>query len=87
VTEELLNQGLTVKEWLSRIEAKVDKIDAKLDGKADMSAVTALELRLGSRVEELQAEVQRLKIRIATASGGLALLVFVVQVGLQKGWL
>lgn len=38
--------GLTIKEYLARIDAKVDRIDEKLDMKADLNVVTSLESRI-----------------------------------------
>lgn len=60
--------GLTVKEYLARIDAKVDKIDEKLDGKADVGIVASIEgrvrtLEVGvSQATSIAAEVNQLKV-------------------------
>lgn len=61
--------GLTIKEYLARIDQKVDRIEEKLDGKADMTYVGSVEARvrqlevIGSRhAQDALNEIARLKV-------------------------
>lgn len=44
--EDLIGAGISPRERLERIEKVLDRIDMKLDGKADAAVVVALEVRL-----------------------------------------
>lgn len=88
----LTGAGITPKERLERIEAMLERIDAKLDAKANESELVALELRVrdmelelssfdGFKKEhdELFEQLNSLRQKVFMASGGLAVLVFTVE--------
>lgn len=89
----LTGAGITPKERLERIEAMLERIDAKLDAKANESDVVALELRVRDMElelssfdgvkkehEEIFAELAELRQKVFMATGGLVVLVFLVEV-------
>lgn len=39
---------LSIKEWLATISAKLDRLDQKLEGKADLTSVQAIDIRVGN---------------------------------------
>jgi hypothetical protein len=50
-------QLFSLKEWMSDISRKLDRMDVKLDGKADLSHVHQIDSRLG-QVEKMLVEGQ-----------------------------
>ncbi len=50
-----ISEGFTLKEWLAAISAKLDRLEQKLDNKAEATFVNALEQRL-TVVEKAAAE-------------------------------
>lgn len=62
--ETLKSIGISPRERLERIEAVLERIDNKLDGKADQSTVVAMEVRLKA-VEACIERGEDLKIRYA----------------------
>lgn len=90
--EGLSGAGITPKERLERIEAMLERIDAKLDAKANESDVVALEVRVREMELELSSfeglrkehdeffkEINALRQKVFMFSGGLAVLVFFIE--------
>ncbi len=50
-----VSEGFTLKEWLAAISAKLDRLEQKLDNKAEATMVNAIEQRL-TAVEKAAAE-------------------------------
>src|SRR5579885_1658899 len=50
-----VTEGFTLKEWLAAISAKLDRLENKLDSKAETTMVVAIEQRL-TAVEKTAAE-------------------------------
>ncbi len=76
-------EGLTMKEWLQRIEDTVNRVEVKIDAKAslvDMKDVDA-------RVTELSKEIGKIKVRvyaILASVGVLATVGEIVRQGVLK---
>lgn len=88
-----------IKEWLQRIDTKLESIDLKLDQKADRervhdisNRVAALELTTAVRAEliaefrTMQSDVDRLRTWRNTFGGGLTVLVFLVGANAARVW-
>lgn len=90
--EGLQNAGITPKERLERIESMLERIDQKLDGKANESDLISLELRVrtmelelssfeGLRKEhkEFAEAIQEIRQKMYMFSGALALGIFLFE--------
>lgn len=89
--EGLQNAGISPKERLERIESMLERIDQKLDSKASETDLISLELRVrnlelemssfeGLRKEhkEFAEGIESLRQKVFMFSGGLAVLMFVI---------
>lgn len=97
--DSLANAGISPRQRLERIEALLERIDGRLDGKADAGVVWALEERVrtleqngGDRVVEmrehvgvLERDLGALGRKIAYATGTLAAVM--VLVNAASAWL
>ena len=97
----LQNAGISPRERLERIERMLEKIDDKLDTKADAALVTSLQSRLeiierdgtnlaraaDRHASDARSEISRVKIKMAFYAGALAAASFTLQVALTKGWI
>lgn len=86
MADDLSNAGITPKERLARIESLLERMDGKLDNKADAAVVAALELRVrdlethgsisaqqtAGRVDGLERSVEKLGQKLAYATGTLS---------------
>lgn len=89
--DDLNNAGISPRERLQRIETLLERVDQKLDNKANAADLVALELRVrdletsgGARVNEmrervgsLDSDVQIIGRKLAYATGTLATVIVV----------
>ena len=91
-SDGLSNAGISPRERLQRIETLLERVDQKLDNKANAADLVALELRVrqleqhgGERVQEMRNRVEHLDSavsiigkRLAYATGTLSAVVVLV---------
>ena len=90
-TDSFRNAGISPGQRLFRIEALLESMDSKLDGKADLAYVTAIEQRLRllevggdaktnelrGRMDRLEHSVDGIQRKLAYSTGTLASLMLV----------
>lgn len=94
--DDLGNAGITAKERLGNIETILTRMDAKLDGKADVAAVNLLELRVRNleihgpepmaemriKISALEDSINSVGRKLAYATGTLSVVVVLVNVSM-----
>ena len=90
MSDGMSSAGISAKERLARIETVLDKIDRKLDHKADKADVVALEVRVRAieddahehvrhpEMKDVHNDIGAVKQRLAMYAGGLGVLSVVV---------
>ena len=93
--------SITLPERLERIEHMLGSIDAKLDAKADASLVQSVTERISAierqgtsqaqhaekTATEVRDDLNKIKLKLASFAGGLAVASFLLQIALSKGWM
>ena len=98
MSEPTADPGMTTKEWLQRIEGHLERIEDKLDTKADTSALIAIESRVrlmetvgtpqsqtnNEQVNTLRDELGKLKVKVYAVLAAIGILAAVGEI-LRQG--